>query len=91
MCEAVKISRKRNDENLNSKCEYNAQRLRKFEVQKDKYHEYDCKICGHRFDNVNEVKIHDKMFHMKITCEHCLHTVFGETSLKYHMMNSHNC
>ena len=85
--EAVKISRKSPQENLNTKCEFNGQRLRKFETHTDRI--YDCHVCGQLFDDMKKVKDHNRMFHMKITCDQCFAIHFGETGLKEHFKNSH--
>ena len=88
--EAVKIGRKRNETNLNTKYEYNGQRLRRFEVHKDR--SYDCKVCGHLFSDVQDLKNHNTMFHVRINCdsENCSHIAFGESGHKEHLKNSHN-
>ena len=47
LCEAVKINNKKSEENLNTKYEYNGQRLRRLEVNKETH--FDCKVCGQLF------------------------------------------
>ena len=89
LCEAVKINRKKKDENLNTKYEYHGQRLRKLEVNHDKFH--DCKTCGQLFSKFNDMKNHKELFHVNIKCEEkeCDVVYFGTSGLKEHMKNIH--
>ena len=85
--EAVKINNKHNEENLNSKNEYNGQRLRKLEVNRDIH--FDCKVCGQLFATFQHKKTHTQMFHERIKCKQCVYEAFGESGLKEHRRTTH--
>ena len=92
LCEAVRINRKPNEQNLNTKCEYNGQRLRKINIHNDKahdYHGYNCQICGHEFVRLPEKEGHEKMFHTQKQCTYCTQVQFGERGMTEHVNNFH--
>ena len=85
--EAVRINRKKSDENLNTKHEYNGQRLRRLEVIQENC--FDCKICGQLFKTFHHRKTHTEMFHEKTKCNQCEYEAFGQSGLKEHVRLSH--
>ena len=89
LTEAVKISRKPNAENLNSKNEYNGQRLRRlnFNEQTDQVR---CDICGAIFESKNKLMEHHEKFHKVYNCATCEYTSIGNVDLKYHRMYIHD-
>ena len=87
LCEAVKINNKKSEENLNTKYEYNGQRLRRLEVNKEIH--FDCKVCGQLFKTSDHRKGHTEMFHEKIQCTQCNYDAFGKSGLKEHVRVSH--
>ena len=85
--EAVKINRKKKDENLNTKHEYNGQRLRKLEVIQE--NSFDCKTCGQLFKTLQQRKIHTETFHQKTKCNECEYEAFGQNGHTEHMRSTH--
>ena len=88
LTEAVKISRKPHEDNLNSKNEYNGQRLRRlnFNEQTDQAR---CDVCGAMFESRNKLREHHEKFHEAFTCKMCQYTSIGNVDLKYHRMYIH--
>ena len=89
LTEAVKISRKTNAENLNSKNEYNGQRLRRlnFNEQTDQFR---CDTCGAIFETKSKLLEHHEKFHKVYNCAKCEYTSIGNVDLKYHKMYIHD-
>ena len=89
MTEAVRISRKPNEENLNSKNEYNGQRLRRLNFNEQTGQDR-CDICGAIFEGKNKLMEHHEKFHETFKCEICQYTSIGNVDLKYHRIYVHD-
>ena len=55
----------------------------------DKIYENICKFCGRKFQAVDEVRQHLKLFHEKVKCQLCSIETFGEKALKVHQQTFH--
>ena len=85
--EAVNINKKTDDENLNSKNEFNFQTVKRIKLDKDP--KVDCKVCGALFKNKNEMNDHMKLFHERIKCPQCEYVSYGLRNLEDHMKVVH--
>ena len=86
--EAVKIKRSKDEVNLNSKTEFNAQRIKKVIIERTKK-TYDCKVCGLMATEESQLDKHDVKFHRKVQCIQCEESCFGERAHHEHMTNNH--
>ena len=87
--EAVNIDMKKEEENLNSKSEFNHQSLRRLCIDRKRESLFDCKTCGALFENIGDVNEHTKMFHAKYKCIQCDYSAIGDRDLKYHVQVTH--
>ena len=84
--EAVKINKKKKDENLNTKHESNGQRLRKLVIQENSF---DCKTCEQLCKTLQHRIVHTEKFHQKTKCNKCEYEAFGQSGLKEHVRLIH--
>ena len=90
LTEAVKISRKPNEENLNGKNEYHGQRLRRLNIDQDEErNKIHCDVCGALFCSSGNLEDHNERFHRQMKCKQCEYTSFGNVDLKYHKQYKH--
>ena len=87
--EAIRIKNKSDKENLNTKFEYNGQRINRISLSSKKTH-INCRICCCEFAEVKEVEDHTQKFHRKIKCTMCEYVAFGESGMKEHRRVNHN-
>ena len=87
--EAVKIRGNQGQQNLNSKNEFNAQKVQKIVIERSKP-KYDCSVCGRLFESEREKEQHEVKFHRVLVCEICKETVYGERALQEHINNIHS-
>ena len=87
--EAIRIKNKKDKENLNTKFEYNGQRITRISLSSKQSHIH-CKVCGCEFNQVREKEDHMLKFHTEIKCTMCEYNAFGESGLKEHQRNKHN-
>ena len=85
--EAIKIDKKNESENLNSKSEYNGHCVRRLTLDKDLL--FTCNLCSSKFKYIVEMKNHKKDIHEKNNCSKCNKIVFGQKHLQYHMKDMH--
>ena len=88
--EAVRINNKSEDENLNSKSEYNGQRINRISLSSNRT-QFNCDTCGHGFNSYIEKDRHTRKFHMRIDCSYngCDYISFGESGKEEHNKNKH--
>ena len=87
--EAVKIKNRKPNENLNSKSEFNGQRIQRVGLEKSRI-EWDCKVCGATFNSKYNMNEHENKFHKRIKCSVCDYMSFGTTDLNEHSKNTQN-
>ena len=87
--EAVNISKKKEDENLNSKSEFNHQTIKRISLDGKNKMKIHCKTCGSLFDHKEKMKEHIEMFHENQQCETCEYEAIGSKDLKYHAKVAH--
>ena len=88
LTEAVKIRSNQGPKSLNTKTEFNAQRVHRIVIDNSKS-KFDCKTCGHLFENETDRKNHDVKFHKIVVCNQCNEDNFGERALQEHVKNNH--
>ena len=86
--EAKHIDKKSEEQNLNSKEEFNGQTLKiiKVTVKRKALH---CDTCGKEFYFQNILNDHNTKFHDRFNCEFCDYTSFGRRDLIEHKQNTH--
>ena len=89
VAEAVNISKKKDEENMNSKSEFNHQTVKRISLDKKKHMSFQCKICGIQSEQKEVLNSHMQMFHTKIQCVQCDYEAIGEKDLKYHAYVNH--
>ena len=79
---------KKDVENLNTKFEYNGQRINRISLScnSDKL---NCRVCGHECDQPQELMNHNKKFHIRTKCNECDYQAFGTRDLTEHVKNNH--
>ena len=87
--EAVNISKKKPQENLNSKNEFNYNTNTRLNLEQKKRNAFNCKTCGAMFDTKNIVRQHEDKFHDHKICKVCDYQCFGQTGLNEHMKIKH--
>ena len=88
LTEAVIIRGNQGPQNLNTKNEFNAQRVHKIVIEKSKP-KYNCNICGQLADSEREKELHEKKFHKTIKCGQCKTISYGERALQEHNSIAH--
>ena len=84
--EAVRIKNKHPEEILNSKSEFQSQRIRRIEIENS----YDCKVCSSSHKSKNAVQEHYQNFHQRYNCDQCEYKSFGSSGLLEHIKNKNN-
>ena len=88
LSEAIEIDNAKDEESLNLKNEYFANKIRKLEVSESK--KYQCNYCSQHQQNYATLMIHIEDHHKKYKCENCEDTVYGRKALMYHENLQHN-
>ena len=83
--EAVNITNKFPDDNLNSKSKFHSQRIKRINLES----QFDCKTCGSMSNSPEQVLSHMKKFHTIFNCNKCQQKCYGESGLKEHMKSNH--
>ena len=90
LTEAVKIRNNNGVQNLNTKHEFNAQRVNKIVIEnsnpKPKFY---CHVCGLLSESESERDKHDMKFHRKVKCDVCNSDFYGKWALQDHTKNNH--
>ena len=88
--EAVRIQNKKPEENLNSKSEFNGQRVQRIGLEKS-HIVLNCKICGATSETLYKLNEHELKFHTRMNCDEtdCGYISFGRTDLIEHKKNTH--
>ena len=86
--EAVRIKNSKIEESLNSKMEFNGQRIQRVSLEKSQK-EFICNICGNSNKTVFELQEHKERFHIRKNCEFCDYIAYGQSGIKEHMKTSH--
>ena len=63
--EAIKIDKKKDDENLNSKSEYNGHSIRRLTIEREKT--FNCNKCSYKFKTNNEMISHKNYMNYSLT------------------------
>ena len=89
--EAVKIRNNDGLQNLNTKHEFNAQRINKIVIEESKPKpKFYCCVCGHISESEAQKEKHEIKFHRIPKCEICNTNCYGEWALQDHVKNMHN-
>ena len=86
LTEAVNIKHKASNENLNSKSEFNNQRIRRLGLDR----RLNCNTCGSQATTNDELQEHVNKFHKIVKCNQCNEECFGQRGFIEHKKNSHN-
>ena len=87
--EAIRIKNKADKENLNTKFEYNGQRITRITLSSKLQH-INCNVCGCDFNQAKQKEDHMLKFHKEIKCTICEYLAFGESGIKEHCRVKHN-
>ena len=87
--EAIRIKNKADKENLNTKFEYNGQRITRISLSSKLQH-INCNVCGCDFNQAKQKEDHMLKFHKEIKCTICEYLAFGESGIKEHCRVKHN-
>ena len=85
--EAIKIDKKEESVNLNSKSEYFRHNMKKIIINNS---DFQCNSCARKFQADNELKVHEQMVHTRLKCKSCNYISFGEYDLQNHNKTAHN-
>ena len=86
--EAIRIQNKKEVENLNTKFEYNGQRINRISLSSNTA-KLNCRTCGRECDQYEDLMNHNKKFHNRIKCNKCDYQAFGTSDLTEHTKNIH--
>ena len=89
LAEAVKINKKSQEVNLNSKNEYFKHNVQRIEIVRDGW-TVQCEYCSRKFNNLKELEIHEIDFHIKYNCKKCEYQSFGKKDLNQHISSIHD-
>ena len=87
--EAVVIKNKKDEDSLNSKSEFNSQRIKRISLDKNMAN-LNCDICGSKCNTIEEKIAHTAKFHKRYKCQKCEYLSFGTSGLDEHVLVKHN-
>ena len=87
LSEAISISKKDKDENLNSKSEFFRNKVQRLGIIDEEM--FICKYCSREFYEKKYLSSHIEAIHERQTCEKCNYISYGSYDMNLHIENKH--